>query len=862
MERIYLNNDWQFSEVFDEAMIRADFKADGMTAVRIPHTCRELPYNYFDEKEYQMVSGYRRILTVPEDWKGHKLLLTFEGVGHYCEVYLNGTIAGTHNCGYSAFTLDISDLVSYGEDNLIALKVDSREELNTPPFGFVIDYMTYGGIYRDVYLEVKNPTYIKDIFHHASLSPVKLTSEIEIEGYRPGLRVSQEVRFVGNIASSLTPNDADTGKAGGDHLHHSSENNNIEAGKEHTNPIGSVTVLANQNIDAPTSSLITSIDNVSLWSPEEPNLYEITTTLLEGEEILDSKVVTFGFRQAEFKRDGFYLNGSKYLIRGLNRHQCYPYVGYAMPKSMQDMDASVLKYELGVNAVRTSHYPQSQYFIDACDRLGLLVFTEIPGWQHIGDEAWKEQAITNVRDMVLGYRNHPSIIIWGVRINESADDEEFYAATNAMAHSLDPTRPTGGVRTYKKGIFQEDVYTYNDFSHEGHTPGCLPKKKVSSDVSHPYLVTEYNGHMYPTKAFDCEDHRVEHAIRHANVLDAIAGEKDICGSFGWCMADYNTHKDFGSGDRICYHGVLDMFRNPKLAASVYQSQQEDIPVLTVSSNMDIGEHPACNRENTWIMTNADSVRMYKNNEPVKEYFPSDSPYKSLAHGPILVDDYVGDVLETKEHMSHKKSTELKEAMNYVARFGQNKLPLKLMLTALKAVLVYHMTPDDITGLYTKYVGDWGGESTTYRFDAIRDGRVVKSVTKSPMTELILNAKADHTVLNDDYTYDVAAIRISATDENGNLLNYFNEPVSLSAEGPIEIIGPKLISLKGGMFGTYVKTVRPDGMTGTCSAYSSTGSTGAEGIVEQSGEQTSLPARLTINTAGAKALTIDFTVNYN
>ena len=124
----------------------------------------------------------------------------------------------------------------------------------------------------------------------------------------------------------------------------------------------------------------------------------------------------------------------------------------------------------------------------------------------------------------------------------------------------------------------------------------------------------------------------------------------------------------------------------------------------------------------------------------------------------------------------------------------------------------------------------GVESTTYRFDAIRDGRVVKSVTKSPMTELILNAKADHTVLNDDYTYDVAAIRISATDENGNLLNYFNEPVSLSAEGPIEIIGPKLISLKGGMFGTYVKTVRPDGMTGTCSAYSSTGSTGAEGIV--------------------------------
>ena len=185
MERIYLNNDWQFSEVFDEAMIRADFKADGMTAVRIPHTCRELPYNYFDEKEYQMVSGYRRILTVPEDWKGHKLLLTFEGVGHYCVVYLNGTIAGTHNCGYSAFTLDISDLVSYGEDNLIALKVDSREELNTPPFGFVIDYMTYGGIYRDVYLEVKNPTYIKDIIFVVAITltctTIKEKSTVDVD---------------------------------------------------------------------------------------------------------------------------------------------------------------------------------------------------------------------------------------------------------------------------------------------------------------------------------------------------------------------------------------------------------------------------------------------------------------------------------------------------------------------------------------------------------------------------------------------------------------------------------------------------------------------------------------------------------
>lgn len=117
------------------------------------------------------------------------------------------------------------------------------------------------------------------------------------------------------------------------------------------------------------------------------------------------------------------------------------------------------------------------------------------------------------------------------------------------------------------------------------------QKKITPDMERAYLVSEYNGHMYPAKAFDWEEHRAEQAIRHANVLDAIAGEEDISGSFGWCMTDYNTHKDFGSGDRICYHGVMDMFRNPKLAADIYACQQEERPVLSVSSTMDIGEHP-------------------------------------------------------------------------------------------------------------------------------------------------------------------------------------------------------------------------------------------------------------------------------
>ena len=142
-------------------------------------------------------------------------------------------------------------------------------------------------------------------------------------------------------------------------------------------------------------------------------LYEVKTELLQNGNVLDENITLFGFRTAVFLQDGFYLNGKKVKLRGLNRHQSYPYVGYAMPESMQKRDADILKNELGVNAVRTSHYPQSRHFVERCDELGLLVFTEIPGWQHIGDEIWKKQAVENVKDMVEQYRNHPSVILWG-----------------------------------------------------------------------------------------------------------------------------------------------------------------------------------------------------------------------------------------------------------------------------------------------------------------------------------------------------------------------------------------------------------------------------------------------------------------
>lgn len=785
--RLYLNDDWLFTEQFEDSLVAPEYPENTLQPVRLPHTCKETPFHYFDESLYQMVSGYRRHLLIPKDWQGKRILLTFEGAAHDSTVFCNGKKVGEHHCGYTAFTVDLTDNVLYGQDNLLCVRLDSRENLNVPPFGYVIDYMTYGGIYRDVRLEVKEKISLSDIFVHTAIdfrsSPVtaQITSEITLTESDDNVTIRQYYMPKSTAAAQE-----------------------------------SWRLLCEQTVSTDVScdkefSLTATITAPLLWDTEEANLYILKTQLLyQDNTILDETETRFGIREAVFKKDGFYLNGRKLRIRGLNRHQSFPYVGYAMPKSMQRLDADLLKKELGLNAVRTSHYPQSHYFLERCDELGLLVFTEFPGWQHIGDDAWKAQAVENAEDMIRQYRNHPSIILWGIRINESPDDDAFYEKTNAVAHKLDPSRPTGGVRAMKKSHLLEDVYTYNDFLHDGEMPGCDPKKKVTSDMEKPYLISEYNGHMYPTKAFDNEERRSEHAIRHANVLDAVAGQPDIAGSFGWCMFDYNTHKDFGSGDRICYHGVMDMFRNPKLAANIYACEQEQTPVLEITSSMDIGEHPGCNRGNIYILSNADSVKMYKNDRFIKEYLPEMSPYKHLKHGPILIDDFIGDSFAQNERFRPKHAKEITDAMNLVARGSLNHIPKRLYLTALKLLLIYHIDFAEVTRLYTKYIGDWGGTATVYRFDAIKDGKVIKSVTKEPVREIRLEAEADHTILTEQHSYDVALVRIRAVDDHGNVLPFYQEPVRLITEGDISIIGPDTIALQGGMGGTYVKSLGRSG----------------------------------------------------
>lgn len=756
-ERIYINDNWKF------------LHGDKCTSVRLPHSVVETSFHYFNEDIYQIESMYEKVIFASEDWRDKIATITFEGVAHVATVLINGREIGTHFGGYTAFSIDISNHIEYGKENIISVKVDSRESCNIPPFGGVIDYLTYGGIYRDVYLEIANKTHIKDIY--ITTQDKSLSCEVEVCGELENATIELQIRRSGDF-----------------------EWENI----------------CNSQVKFQKIKLESRVEKAEKWDIENPTVYQLNAILKCGEKTCDNKTATFGFKDSVFKTDGFYLNGRKLKILGLNRHQSYPYVGYAMPKRPQVLDADILKFELGLNAVRTSHYPQSEHFLNRCDEIGLLVFTEIPGWQHIGNQEWKDRALQMAKEMVLQNRNHPSIVLWGARINESPDDDEFYKLTNQEIRSLDPSRQTGGVRFIKNSNLLEDVYTYNDFSHTGENLGLEGKSKVTSNQNAPYLVSEYNGHMFPTKGFDCESHRLEHAKRHANVVESLFENSDIAGGFGWCMFDYNTHKDFGSGDGICYHGVMNMFRVPKLAASVYASQSDGKDILCVSSSMDIGEHAAGHIKEVYVFTNAEFVNLYKNGEFVKRFYPDEKRYSNMPHPPILIDDFIGELIEKHEGFSHKNAEIIKEVLGAIVKFGQNNLPLKYKLKMAKVMLYEKLTFDDGVRLFYTYVSNWGGEATTYQFEGVRNNKVISTATKTATNKVVLKVTCDSQVLKEEESYDVASVRVQITNEHGEILPYYQGVVHFEAEGDVEIIGVKAVSAIGGGVGTYVKTIGKSG----------------------------------------------------
>jgi len=595
-----MNRNWRFSRNVAEGAHARDFDDSAYERVVIPHTNARLPWHSFDEKSYEFVSSYRRRFKLPAEARGKRVFVDFEGAMTASTVWINGQRLGEYKGGYTPFSFDLTPHLDFDGENVLAVDLDSSERPDIPPFGYQIDYLTFGGIYREVSLRIVPATFIENVF----AKPKEVLTDhpsLDVDCYIQRMEASRDA-----LTLEVSLRDGDRVLAKG--------TQKIPAAQAATEPAAYTVHLE-------------KLGAIKLWDLTHPNLYNVQVRLLRGTQAVDEVSRTIGFREAQFTDHGFELNGKVIKLRGLDRHQTFPFVGQAMPGRAQRRDAHILRNKLKCNIVRTSHYPQSRHFLDACDEIGLLVLEEIPGWQHIGDEPWKLISIDNVGRMIRRDWNHPSIILWGVRINESKDDHDFYVRTNALAHKLDPTRQTGGIRYFQESEFLEDVFTMNDFG--------FPLKPPNHSR---YLNTEFVGHTYPTKTIDQVERLTEHTLRHARIHDQLASNAQYAGGIGWCAFDYNTHGDFGSGDRICYHGVTDIFREPKPAAGFYKSQCDPAEEVVLEPAFHWARGDASiGFSNAVMCSNCDQIKLYIADELVATVDPDRKQFAHLRYAPFVVE---------------------------------------------------------------------------------------------------------------------------------------------------------------------------------------------------------------------------------
>lgn len=711
--RIYpLNQNWLYSPSVPSGGREAGFDDSGFAPVTLPHTNIDIPWHSIDQKSYQFVSLYRRVFQLPAETKGKHVFLDFEGVMAATTVWLNGAKVGEYKGGYTPFSFDLTSHLSWEGKNVLAVEVDSHELPEIPPFGYQIDYLTYGGIYREVALRVVPDLYIDNIFA-SGVDVLSSSPGLDVDVYLKAFEVPKE-SF--SIEVLLKDGDKILSEATKNIGHPAAGNDVIKCHVE-----------------------LRGFGSIALWGVEKPKMYTVEARLLRAGKLEDLDSRRTGFRSARFTEQGFELNGKIIKLRGLNRHQTFPYAGPAMSARVQRKDAEILKKELKCNVVRCSHYPQSRHFLDACDDLGLMVIDETPGWQHVGDLAWQEHAVDNLERMVRRDWNHPSIILWSERINESRDFHDFYTRTNALVHKLDPTRQTTGVRYFQESEFLEDVFSMNDFG--------FPLK----EPNHPlYLNTEFVGGVYPVRPWDQNDRQEEHVLRYARIYNQIASNVKYSGGIGWCAFDYQTHADFGSGDHICYHGVMDTFRLPKPAAGFYKSQcpPSEEPVIEPGFHFAENDQPN-DLKNAVISSNCERLKCYikRDNKwhPIIELEPAHKEFPYLEYPPFFLTLPEGN-------------------------------------------------------------DDWGD----LRLDGYVQGKCVISKSYSGKgIDQSFSVTVDDSKLKADGA-DATRIVVQVTDEYGATRPLCNDAVEIKVEGPATLVGNRLVGLAAGRTAFWIRAQQQEG----------------------------------------------------
>ncbi|WP_289062316.1 sugar-binding domain-containing protein [uncultured Zobellia sp.] len=587
--KLNINQGWKFHLGNPEADFYTLATDDSKwETVNVPHGLEltTMDLNGAQDDKYQdtfmrKVGWYRKEMEVSKN-TNTKVFLEFEGVHQVTDVWVNGKHIGQHAVGgYTPFHFDITDFVNRGEKNLVTVLADNRKREDVPPDPGPMDYIKFAGLYRDVYLVETNPLHITFNWEAENAGQYITTPTVDPVNLNATINIKTTIRNENGEPKKTTV------------LNRLIDEN------------GLVVLKLKQTKTVPSGAdvqfnLIGSIeDNLKLWSINEPNLYRVHTLVFEDDKAVDQAEVKTGFRKIEMNdHDGIVLNGKPLKLIGTNLHQHYGFIGDAMPNSLHYKDILQLK-KLGMNVVRTAHYPHDNSLLEACDELGILVYEEAPTWMSIGNEAWFDNYEKSARAMVRNHRNHTSVFIWGAGINHRG----YVPRAHNVIKQEDPFRYTASQSSRWTGWQTSgltDIYgqmVYGPYYWSGDEPMLAMEGRRG-----PEAVNEYMNN--PMKL----------------------------GLISWTAHAYYTFHPTKTPKNRSRGGFMTAFRYPRPEENLawYPAELTNYPYLHINTEWKEGTKEVV------VFSNSEKVELKVNGKTIATQHPSKADkYKYLEHAPFV-----------------------------------------------------------------------------------------------------------------------------------------------------------------------------------------------------------------------------------
>lgn len=616
------NNDWQFT-ISDQPFEKIQ-AFENWESVTLPHT--PVIEKKVMDGQWQGICWYKKSFKIPSSAKGKRLFFRFEGAMNASEFRVNGQLVKKHLGGFLPVVFDFTKEANIGGMNFIYVKLDNTDNKITGPKPMrTLDFNMYGGLYRDAFLITKHELHISDpILAAQTAGGGVFVTYPKVEKELATIRIQTNVTNDSKNTESVTI------------LNEIWEGSHLVA----SNMSPKTSVKGESNAD-----VVSEIDlkSPNLWSPKSPSLYILKTKVVHRGKNVDTEETRIGIRTIGFQNNEFYINGEKMFLRGVNRHQEYPYVGYALSNAANYRDAVKIK-EAGFDYIRLSHYPQSPAFMDACDELGLVVLDAILGWQYYSrDTLFQQHVFQTAHDLIRRDRNHPCVIGWEVSLNESWMDEPFIDTLTKIAHEEYP-----GDQCFSAGwqYYGYDIYLQARQHRLQHYK--VPEK--------PYVVSEYGDwEYYAQNAGFSQDNWADlkqadrtsrqlltdgeaRLLQQATNIQEAHNDNFNTPAFAdgyWAMYDYNR----GYSNDLESSGIASIDRVPKFSYYFFQSQRnpDQLSALYHSGPMvHIATYWQENSPlNVRVFSNANSVELFLNGQSLGRQLPdSNRISNNLAHPPF------------------------------------------------------------------------------------------------------------------------------------------------------------------------------------------------------------------------------------